>query len=82
MFTEKSLRSLSSAHEKKRQKQKCCVYHFAQCIMTLYKNTLQRLTFCDISRKCHLKLFTAEYNCVLLSSSIKYEFDVDYVVFK
>ncbi len=28
----KYLRSLSSAHEKWGQKQKCCVYHFFQCI--------------------------------------------------
>ncbi len=28
----KSLRSLSSAHEKQGQKQKCCVYNFVQCI--------------------------------------------------
>ncbi len=27
-----SLRSLSSAHEKWGQKQKCCVYNFDQCI--------------------------------------------------
>ncbi len=28
-----SLRSLSSAHEKWGQKQKCCVYNFGQCII-------------------------------------------------
>ncbi len=28
----KSLRSLSSAHEKWGQKQKCCIYNFVQCI--------------------------------------------------
>ncbi len=29
----KSLRSLSSGHEKWGQKQKCCVYNFGQCII-------------------------------------------------
>ncbi len=31
MFIEKSLRSLSSAHEKGGQKQKCCVNNLVQC---------------------------------------------------
>ncbi len=31
-----SLRSLSSAHEKWGQKQKCCVYNIAHCIYTVY----------------------------------------------
>ncbi len=30
----KRLRSLSLAHEKREQKQKCCVYNFVQCILT------------------------------------------------
>ncbi len=29
---QRNLRSLSSAHEKWGQKQKCCVYNFGQCI--------------------------------------------------
>ncbi len=35
MYIEKSLRSLSSAHEKWGQKQKCCVYNFVQCMYFL-----------------------------------------------
>ncbi len=37
----KSLRSLSSAHDKWRQKQKCCIYNFVQCIYEeLFSKTL------------------------------------------
>ncbi len=31
----KSLRSLSSAHEKWGKKEKCCVYNFVQCMLVL-----------------------------------------------
>ncbi len=41
-----SLRSLSSAHEKLRKKQKCCVYNFVQCISAAISLRLQgKLSF-------------------------------------
>ncbi len=47
-----SLRSLSSAHEKWGQKQKCCVYNFVQC-----NYVFQLIKICNL-----IKLITYRHN--------------------
>ncbi len=55
------LRSLSSAHEKGGQKQKCCVYNFVQCTKCRCK------IFCHVGlHLIHLQFYSLEMLYILL----------------
>ncbi len=55
MYIEKALDLLSSAHEKRGQKQKCCVYNFGQCIIYIDQCFLSSEMCCDLySRATHI----------------------------
>ncbi len=57
MYIEKGLRSLSSAHEKWGQKQKCCIYNFGQCSCQVNKIFLKSHFMPNIGTLGELELF-------------------------